>query len=232
MNSKVQRKSFRSQAYAQRQQALLVRAVFGSLVLCAALAPQASAQGTSQQKVSPEIARLLRVNNQTFNSLLSSVVREIDKETYEGLGLLEVTVEAGVDELNTRPFNTSISYGKATEPHWNERDRVIGFVAGFGASGGFNRIENARHLSYTLKLNEQNAGLSAVATVTSELRATQKAQSYNSFLDAVRSAERDEKVVVVLNNMTVSANGKQLIMQLEMSRQQAGNLLRKYVSLP
>ena len=209
-----------------------MRAVVGSLVLCAALAPNATAQQSSQQAVSPEIARLLRVNKQTFNSLLSSVDREIDNGTYEGLGLLEVTVEADVGELNNRPFNKSISYGNVTEPRWKERDLVIGFVAGFGASGGFNRIEDARHLSYTLKLDEQNVGLSAVATVTSELRATQIAQSYSSFLDAVRSAGRDEEVVAVLNNMTVSANGKQLTMQLEMSRQQAGNLLRKYVSLP
>ena len=31
----------------------------------------------------------------------------------------------------------------------------------------------------------------------------------------------------VLNNMTVSASGKQLLMKLEMSRQTAGNLLLK-----
>ena len=38
--------------------------------------------------------------------------------------------------------------------------------------------------------------------------------------------------VAVLHNMTAAANGKQLAMRLEMSRAQAGNLLRQHRAIP
>lgn len=37
---------------------------------------------------------------------------------------------------------------------------------------------------------------------------------------------------VVFNHMHTSANGKQLVMKLEMTREAAGNLLRKHLALP
>jgi hypothetical protein len=216
------------------QQHFLLRALVGSFVVCAALSAQnAKAQELSDQSVQPEIARLQRVAKNTFHDLLAGVVRGIDQGEYEGLGDLSVSVEADIDKLNNRPFNTTVSFGGETDPRWKENpDLVAGFVAGFSASGGFNRIEDARHLRFDLNLTRQSVALTVTTTIVSDKRAAEIERSYAAFLDSYKSTARDEAVVAVLNNMTISASGKQLSMKLEMSRAQAGNLLRKYVSLP
>ena len=50
--------------------------------------------------------------------------------------------------------------------------------------------------------------------------------------DFPRTTSRDQVVHVILNNMIVSANGKQLFSLLGMSRERAGNLLRQNLSNP
>jgi hypothetical protein len=125
MNGKVQRKHMRPQATAPRQQALIVRTVVSSLVLCAAFGASTAAQTTQS----------------SFSARLTA------------------TFEA---ELNVPPAAQN--------------------------------IERLRSLA--------------------------------------RSATNDENVTIALNSMVLSANGKQLVMQLEMSREQIGNLLRQQLSLP
>jgi hypothetical protein len=57
-------------------------------------------------------------------------------------------------------------------------------------------------------------------------------QKIESLLAPARLIRHDDDLAIVMNNMTLSANGKQLVMYLELSREQAGNLLRKHLSLP
>ncbi len=65
-----------------------------------------------------------------------------------------------------------------------------------------------------------------------DARTAQIARSRVAALTLPRFVSHAEPSPIVLNNMTVSANGKWHSLRLEMSREQAGNLLRKYVSLP
>ncbi|MCA1556786.1 MAG: hypothetical protein LC747_08875, partial [Acidobacteria bacterium] len=90
MNGKVQRqKHQRSKATIKQQQALLVRAVFGSLVLCAALAPNALAQETAAVVV----AQGATTEVKQFRPIYAAPFRQLLAKT-QGL------IEAG--ELNTQ----------------------------------------------------------------------------------------------------------------------------------
>ena len=47
-----------------------------------------------------------------------------------------------------------------------------------------------------------------------------------------RTTARDQFAVVVLNNMTASANGKRLVARPGLTSEAAGNLLPRYLSIP
>jgi hypothetical protein len=56
------------------------------------------------------------------------------------------------------------------------------------------------------------------------------AGSYNNLLALGRIFRNGKRERVILNNMTVTSSGKQLVLKLEMSRAELGNLLLKQVT--
>lgn len=219
MNGKVQRKHQRSQATARRQQALLVRAVFGSLVLCATFgaptttqATPSFTQGVSQQDASLRVEWATEVFRRGF--------RDICKEIAAGqpdLERLDLT-------FNQRGQTNEIV--NAGDIRWN--DSVEKFVDALSLSGA---LGNSL-LSVSLKNEQQKFSARVTATFEAELNVAPAAQNIERLRSLARSATNDKNVAVALNSMVLSANGKQLVMQLEMSREQAGNLLRQQLSLP
>ena len=140
--------------------------------------------------------------------------------------VFDFTLEADRD-ANGKFRNVKFTEAAAANGRWQS---LAGeFVAALSDSGALSALKGADHLTITLRLDERaSARLNAV--VNSAEQAAQLAQNYNTLLDLARFSGRDG--VEVLNNMAFNANGKWLTMQLEMSREQAGNLLRKHLSLP
>jgi hypothetical protein len=86
-------------------------------------------------------------------------------------------------------------------------------------------------VTITLKWDER-ASARLHAVVSSTEQAEQLAQTYNALVGFGRLNRRGREGVEILNNMAFSANGKRLTMRLELTREMAGNLLRKHTSLP
>lgn len=91
-------------------------------------------------------------------------------------------------------------------------------------------FKDVRHLEMGLALDGERLAASATAEVESEKRAAELASGYGALITVARFKNKGRETEEVWNNMTFSANGKQLAMKLEMSRQTAGNLLLKQIT--
>jgi hypothetical protein len=234
MNGKVQRQRHaRPGAHARRRQALLVRAVVGSLVLCAALAPQALGQQQQQQSAatqtaSAEVKEFRPINARPFRELLAKTQRLVEAGELSTQDTFDFTLEA---ERNADGTLRDIKFIEAATANGRWHPLVREFVAVLSASGALSALTDAGHLTITLRLDKRaTARLQTV--VKSNEQAAQLAQNHNLLLDLGRASQRGRAGIEVLNNMAFSANGKQLTMRLEMSREMFGNLLRQHLSLP
>jgi hypothetical protein len=210
-----------------------VRAVVGSLVLCAALAPTAlsqtsGAQGVYQKDDAPQVKQFRPINAAPFRELLAKTQRLIDAGELNSQDVFDFVIEA---ERNADGTLRDIRFTEAAAANGRWRSLVREFVTVLSDSGVLSALQDADRLTMTLKLDERaRAGLSAV--VKSDEQAAQLAQTYNALLHLGRISRRGRVGVEVLNNMAFSANGKQLTMQLDMTREMFGNLLRQHLSLP
>ncbi|HJR08644.1 MAG TPA: hypothetical protein VJ842_15400 [Pyrinomonadaceae bacterium] len=228
MNGKVQRKHTRPSADARRRQALLVRAVVGSLVLCAALAPHALGQSATPQSAPTEIKEFRPINARPFRELLAKTRALIEAGELKAQDNFDFTLEA---ERNADGTLRDIKFTEAAAANGRWRSLVQEFVGVLSDSGALSALTGADHLTITLRLDER-ASARLQAVVNSAEQASQLAQNYNTLLGLARISQQGREGVEVLNNMAFSANGKRLTMRLEMSREMVGNLLRKQLSLP
>ncbi|HEV2880769.1 MAG TPA: hypothetical protein VGX24_05625 [Pyrinomonadaceae bacterium] len=232
MKGKVQRqKHQRPTAAVKRRQALLVRAVVGSLVLCAALAPHALAQGQSSpayQQQTPETKEFRPINARPFRDLLTKTQGLIAAGELNPQDVFDFTLEA---ERNPDGTLRDIKFTEAAAANGRWRPLASEFVAALSDSGALSGLTGADHLTITLRLDER-ASARLHAVVNSAEQAAQLARNYNALIALGRLDRRGREGVEILNNMAFSANGKQLTMQLVMTREQAGNLLRQHTSLP
>jgi hypothetical protein len=233
MNGKIQRRHQRPTADAKRRQALLVRAVVGSLVLCAALAPHAlsqtgGAQGVFQKDTASEVKEFRPINATPFRQVLAKTRRLLETGELNPQDVFDFTLEA---ERNADGTLRDIKFTEAAAANGRWTSLVREFVTVLSDSGALSALTDADHLTITLRLDDRaTARLHTV--VKSDEQAAQLAQNYNSLLELGRISQRGRAGIEVLNNMVFSANGKQLNMQLEMSRAMVGNLLRQQLSLP
>lgn len=231
MKGKVQRQRHqRPTANARRRQALLVRAVVGSLVLCAALAPHALAQEESPafRQQTPAAKEFHPINARPFRDLLAKTRGLIETGELSPQDVFDFTLEA---ERNADGTLRDIRFTEAAAANGRWRPLVQEFVSVLSDSGALSALTDADRLTITLRLDER-ASARLHAVVNSAEQAGQLARSYNMLIALGRLEKRGREGVEILNNMAFSANGKQLTMQLEMTREMIGNLLRQHTSLP
>jgi hypothetical protein len=229
MNGKVQRqKHQRPTSAAKRRQAILVRAVVGSLVLCAALAPHALAQGSPAQRETAEAGEFRPINARPFRDLLTKTRGLIEAGALNTEDAFDLTIEA--DRHADGTFR-NFTYAKSQLGDARWQPVLEQFISVLSESGALSALQEADHVTITLKL-DGGASATLRSALASDLRADALAHSYNALLDLGRLTRRGHDGVEILNNMAFSANGKQLTMQLEMTREMVGNLLRQHTSLP
>ena len=212
-----------------------MRAVVGSLVLCAALAPTALSQtggaqqqGVYQRDAAAEVKEFRPINALPFRQLLAKTQRLIESGELSTQDVFDFKVEADRD-ADGRFSNVNFTEAAAANGRW--RSLAGELIAALSDSGALSALADADRLTITLRLDER-ASARLQTIVKSNEQAAQLAQNYNALIELGRLSQRGRVGVEVLNNMAFSANGKQLTMQLEMSREMVGNLLRKQLSLP
>jgi hypothetical protein len=142
--------------------------------------------------------------------------------------VFDFTLEA---ERNADGTLRDIKFTEAAAANGRWQPLMREFVVALSDSGALSALTDAERLTITLRLDER-ASARLHAAVASAEQAAQLAQAYNALAAFGRLNRHGREGVEILNNMAFSANGKQLTMQLEMTREMMGNLLRKHTSLP
>jgi len=206
-----------------------VRAVVGSLVLCAALAPHALAQESPAfRQQTPDTKEFRPINARPFRDLLAKTRVLLEAGELNPQDVFDFTLEA---ERNADGTLSDFKFTEAAAANGRWQPLVQEFVSVLSDSGALSTLTDADRVTITLKWDER-ASARLHAVVNSTEQAEQLAQTYNTLVGLGRLNRRGREGVEILNNMAFSANGKQLTMRLEMTREMVGNLLRKHTSLP
>ena len=210
-----------------RQQRLLLRAVVGSLILSAALASNAPAQQPGAPSVNAPQASP-RVDPQPFHALLARARRMAAAGELKAGDHFTFTVEAARNPDGTLG-GVRLTEGAAANARW--RRLTEEFVRVLSDSRALAYLEGVERVTLTLSLGDRFAAELA-ADAADASRATQLATTSGLLLALARQSQRGLPGVEILNNMTASANGKRLLMKLDMSRAEVGNLLSTTRAIP
>lgn len=217
------------------------RIVAGSLVLYAVLgtlalnAPVAHASGFAPHR---GVAAVLlaqdaqsqntrRFDAQPFQDLLAQVRTLHARGELKLADVFELTLEADRNDDGT--FNNLVISGTPA-PQSNLKPLVARFVQLLGEGQASSFLEGVERLSMRLRFDAQNASVHVVNEFATPSHAREKSQAYGAMLFLARLTQSSRPAAVVLNNLHVSASGKQLVMRLDMSREALGNLLFKQIT--
>lgn len=216
------------------QQQLLLRALVGSLVFCAALAAPARAQQPAPE-ASPnagseaEASNFTEINTAPFRSLIAKALRLRAEGSLSAEDTFDFTVEA--DRAQDGAFsNAAIGGTSSGNERWRELARD--FVSALSDSRLLAVLRDAPHVSMRFRLDAQTGFAGVTCDTTSEELARRAAANYGALLHLGSLARQGTDVGLALKNLQVSSSGKQVAFKLEMSREQLGNLLRQSLSLP
>ncbi len=88
-------------------------------------------------------------------------------------------------------------------------------------------LPDTRHLTMSVKLDQQNVVVTVVTEPETEERAEQMRKGYSSIIGAASTFKKGTDEGELLNHMQVTREGKQVSMKFEMSRELAGAMLAK-----
>ena len=171
------------------------------------------------------IKRAVKVKAKPFRELLTKV------QALHGRG--EINLSDPVDVVIDAERNVDGSLSNVSVVRTVPSNPALAALAGefaqtLSASRALRFLNGARRLRMTLNLDGQQVAGRLAFDAASGARAAEMARDYAGLIALGRLFRKGRSVeATVLNNMTVSASGKQLLMKLEMSRQTAGNLLLK-----
>jgi hypothetical protein len=104
------------------------------------------------------------------------------------------------------------------------------FVASVNESRALAFLNDVSRVSMTFTLDGERFKVLTASDAPSETRAEEMARGYRMFINIGRIARRGTDEGLVLNNMKVSSSGKQLLMNLDMPREQMGNILLRQIT--
>ena len=212
-----------------RQQRVLLRAVVGSLVLSAALASSAQAQPAGALSVGRASQASPRVDPRPFRDLLSKARRMAAAgELNPAADYFTFTFEAARNPDGTLS-GARLTEGAAVNARW--RALTQEFVRVLSDSRALAYLEGVERVTLTVSLGDR-FGAELAADAAEEARASRNANALGVLLALARDSQHAQPGVQVLNNMRVSASGKRLLMKLDMSRAEVGNLLSTSRAIP
>jgi hypothetical protein len=104
------------------------------------------------------------------------------------------------------------------------------FVTSVNDSHTLAFLSDVSRISMTFTLDGERFKALTASDVPSEARAEELARNYRVFVNVGRLAKRGTDEGALLNGMKVSASGKQLLMNLDMPREQMGNILLRQIT--
>jgi hypothetical protein len=138
-----------------------------------------------------------------------------------------ITVEADRAEDGSLS-NPSVTGESAANPHF--RAVAQDFASSLSESRALAPLEGVSHVTMTFTLDGERFTAHTLSETPSEARAEEMARGYRVMLNLGRLMRRGTPEGAVLAGMKISASGKQLVMNLDTTREAMGNLLLKQVT--
>lgn len=235
----------RGKAHRQRQQAptdapqqLILRALVGSLFVCAALVSPARAQqpaagaSNAQREAETNVtdsSNVPEINTAPFRALVAKALRLRREGSISPDDIFDFEIEADRADDGTLA-NVHFAGAAAVNGYWY--DLAKDFFAALNESRLVVALRDARHLSIRLKSDPRGALASLSFETPTVERARQLASGYDLLIHAASLQARGPNSSTLFGGAKVSASGKQFTARLEMSREQLGNLLSQSLAIP
>ena len=175
----------------------------------------------------PKTAAPPKVNTAPLRAFLVRAKRLKDQGKIDLGEPRSVTVEADRAADGTLS-NAKITGPSAADPAF--RKLALDFVSSLNESRALGFLDDVSRVRMTFALDSERFRLDSASDAPSEARAGEMARGYRAMINIARLMRRGGDEAVVLNNMKVSASGKQLVMNLDMPRETMGNILLKQIT--
>ncbi|HYN85545.1 MAG TPA: hypothetical protein VER32_09840 [Pyrinomonadaceae bacterium] len=188
-------------------------------------APPARAQGDASPS-SSSAAGPQKINVQPLKELLARF-REIFERAGATAGAREATVEADLAEDGSF---TDVRLDGAGDREF------LRFASDAAAALSNSRVfsalskEGARRVEMRLRLDAENVLASASAEVASAERAREMELGYSAMFMLARKRAEGTRAQPLWNGVRLSANGKRLMLSLDVPRETVGNLLHRQIT--
>ena len=170
----------------------------------------------------------VKVNTSPFKAFIARSKKLKDDGKLDLSKPREITVEADRNEDGT-VSNAVITGEAAADP--NMKKVALDFVSTLNESRALHFLDGVSRVRMNFALDGERFKVVSHAEAPTEARATEMARGYRTLINVARLMKRGgDDEAVVLNNMKISASGKQLVMNLDTPRQAMGNLLLKQIT--
>lgn len=138
-----------------------------------------------------------------------------------------ITVEGDRQEDGTLT-NVQITGESSANPDF--RRVADDFVASVNQSHALKFLEEVSHMRMVFTLDGERFKAETASDAPSADRADSMARGYRMMLNFARMAKRGTDDAALMSGMKISSSGKQLLMNLDMSREQMGNILLRQIT--
>jgi hypothetical protein len=214
-------------ARAGRTNSLVRFVVIGAFVFGVLPAPGGALLFAQPQKSGTNANKAPRVNAAPLRAWLAQAKRQKDAGRLDLAGPRAVTIEADRAEDGTLS-NAVITGPSARDPQM--RKLAQDFVAALNQSRALGFLQDVSHVRMNFALDGERFKTDSASDAPTAQRAEEMARGYRTMVNVARLMRRGTDEAAVLNNMKFSSNGKQLLMSLDMPREQMGNLLLKQIT--
>jgi hypothetical protein len=183
--------------------------------------------GASKTATKATKAEAGKVNMGPIKAFLSRA-RRLNEQGKLDLSKPQVLTVEGDRQEDGTLTNVAITGESASQPEFK---RVAeDFVLSLNDSRALAFLNDVSHVRMNFTLDGDHFRADTVSDAPSEARAAEMARGYRVLVNAGRLMRRGTDEGAVLNNMKVSASGKQLLMNLDMPREQLGNILLRQIT--
>jgi len=138
-----------------------------------------------------------------------------------------ITVEGDRQEDGTLT-NVQITGDSSSDP--NFRRAAQDFVTALNESRALQLLETVSHVRMTFGLDASRFTVQSTHDTPTEARAAEMARGYRVMVNVGRMAKRGTDEGALLSGLKISSSGKQLLMNLDMPREQMGNILHRQIT--
>lgn len=175
-----------------------------------------------RQAAAAGVKRPPKINARPFKDLLARAKEMRERGEIDLNQTIAITIEADRNDDGTLR-NVTADY--AGNPKM--KGLALDFAAALSDSRALSFLDGVKRLRMTIRLDQQNLRASITSNMDTEDQAAQLARSYGVVLFGARIARRGKDEGEVWNNTNISSNGKQVILQFNMTREAAGKLIAK-----